>query len=97
MTYIVKGVFNYGEYIRLVNPISVNNSDMLSEKEINVKTDDVKICKYGSGLLFQLPKEDKRSMSEEEMKEKEIINKLSKKEQIMIDTKGQRSIDDAWG
>jgi len=82
--YTVKGVFNYGESIRLANPIS-------GEKDINTNIDDVKILKYGSGLLFQLPKSNGHKIEK-----KEKIMKLNKKEQKIIDMKGQKSIDDAW-
>ena len=81
MTYTVKGVFNYGEYIRLAN----------REKDIDIKIDDVKILKYGSGLLFQLNKSKGEKL---EMKEK--IKKLTKKEQNAIFMKRQISIDDGW-
>lgn len=83
--YTVKGVSNYGEYIRLSN---INTK----EKEINVKIDDVKICKYGSGLLFQLVNGDKG----EKIEKKEKVMKLNKKEQKIIDMKGQKLIEDAW-
>lgn len=85
--YTVKGVFNYGEYIRLANPIS-------GEKDVDIKIDDVKICKYGSGLLFQL--EDKINKTTDKLGKKEKVMKLNKKDQKIIDMKGQKSIDDAW-
>jgi hypothetical protein len=80
--YTVKGVFNYGEYIRLSNPIQ-------GENDLNIKIKDMNICKYGSGLLFQLTKTHM-------LKKKDKIKKLSKKEQNIIDMKKQISIDDAW-
>ncbi len=83
--YTVKGVFNYGEYIRLANPIQ-------GEKDIDIKIDDIKILKYGSGLFFQLIKEDKGDKTEK----KDKVKKLTKKEQNILDMKGQKSIDDAW-
>jgi anti-sigma28 factor (negative regulator of flagellin synthesis) len=79
--YTVKGIFNYGEYIRLNN----------GEKDINIKTSDVKISKYGSGLSFQLAKK-KNDNKDKKGKAK----KLNKKEQKIIDTKQQIKIDDAW-
>lgn len=81
--YTVKGVFNYGEYIRLSNPIQ-------GENDLNIKIKDMNICKYGSGLLFQLTK------THDMLKKKDKIKKLSKKEQNIIDMKKQISIDDAW-
>lgn len=80
--YTVKGVFNYGEWIRLVNHTP-------GEDDINIKTSDVKICKYGSGLLFQLAKPDK-------VEKKDTVKKLSRKDQKIIDMKAQKTIDDAW-
>lgn len=85
MIYTVKGVFNYGEYIRLANPIS-------DEKDIDVLIEDVKILKYGSGLLFQLADKQKK----DNIEKKDKVAKLSKKEKKIIDMKGQKLIDDAW-
>lgn len=85
--YTVKGVFNYGKWIRLENPIP-------GEKDINIDIKDTKILKYGSGLLFQLVKEDKGDKIEK--KDIEIVKKLNKKEQKIIDMNRQMSIDDAW-
>ncbi len=82
--YTVKGVFNYGEYIRLANPIQ-------GEKDIDIKIDDVKILKYGSGLFFQLAK-----LNDNNIEKKDKVKKLTKKEQNILDMKGQKSIDDAW-
>ena len=83
MTYTVKGVSSYGERIRLANPI-------LGEDDIDIKTDDVKILKYGSGLLFRLAKLD------EDKQKKEKVKKLTRKEQNAIFMKKQISIDDGW-
>lgn len=80
--FTVKGVFNLGEWIRLENPI-------LGEKDISIKIDDAKIYKYGSGLLFQLE-------NRKEVKKKDKINKLTKKEKEILSMQGQRSIDNAW-
>ena len=85
--YTVKGVFNYGEHIRLSNLIS-------EEEDVDMKIDDVKICKYGSGLLFQL--EDKINKTTDKLEKKDKVKKLSKKEQNIIYMKGQKTIDDAW-
>lgn len=82
--YTVKGVFNYGEYIRLNN----------GEKDINIKTSDVKISKYGSGLNFQLTK--KKNDNKDKKDKNDKVKKLNKKEQKIIDTKQQIKIDDAW-
>ncbi len=82
--YTVKGVFNYGEWIRLANLIP-------GEKDIDTKINDVKILKYGNGLLFQLAK-----LNEYNIEKKEKVMKLNKKDQKIIDMKGQKSIDDAW-
>ncbi len=76
--YAVKGVFNYGEYIRLNN----------GKKDINIKTSDVKISKYGSGLSFQLAKKKNDN--------KDKVKKLNKKERKIIDMKLQIKIEDAW-
>lgn len=81
--YTVKGVFNYGEYIRLSNPVQ-------GENDLNIKIDDTKILKYGSGLLFQLTK------THDMLKKKDKIKKLNKKEQNIINMKGQKTLDDAW-
>lgn len=81
--YTVKGIFNYGEWIRLNN--------IQGAKDFNIQTNDVKICKYGSGLLFQLAKNNK-----DMIEKKDIVKKLNKKEQKIIDMKRQRTIDDAW-
>lgn len=85
--YTVKGVFNYGEWIRLANPIP-------GEDDINVDINDAKILKYGSGLLFQLTSSNEQKLKKDKAKDK--IKKLSKKEQKIADMKGQKSIDDAW-
>lgn len=84
MTYTVKGVFNYGEYIRLANPIQ-------GEKDIDIHIEDVKILKYGSGLLSQLAK-----LNEHKIENKDKVKKLTKKEQRAIFMKKQISIDDGW-
>lgn len=95
MVYTVKGVFNYGEWVRLANPIP-------DEKDINIKTTDVKILKYGSGLLFQLPrsiKVQKQLLVKHELDNKDRVKKLSKKEkeeQNAVEMKKQISIDDGW-
>ena len=44
-TCIVKGIFNYGSYIRLVNPIP-------GEKDISTNIKNVRIVKYGKGFRF---------------------------------------------
>jgi 5-methylcytosine-specific restriction endonuclease McrA len=80
--FTVKGIFNLGKWIRLENPIQ-------GEKDINIKTDDAKILKYGSGLLFQYKK---IQLIEKKYK----IDIPTKKEQKELDMKGQKSIDDAW-
>jgi len=84
MMYTVKGIFNYGKWIRLANPIS-------GEKDIYIPIEDVKLLKYGSGLLFQLAKSN-----EHKIEKKEKVMKLNKKEQRIIDMKEQKSIDDTW-
>jgi len=84
--YVVKGMFNYGEWIRLKNPI-------VGEKDISINASDVKICKYGSGLLFGLEKSDNKVESGDKTKKKDKVKKLSKKEQKIIDMKPQRGID----
>ncbi len=76
--YTVKGIFNYGEWIRL-------------ENNINIKTNDVRISKYGSGLCFQLAKKNNG-----DIEKKDKVKKLNKKEQKIIDMKFQKSIDDSW-
>ena len=76
--YIVKGVFNYGEWTRL-------------ENNINIKTSDIKISKYGSGLSFQLAKKKNDNKDK-----KDKVKKLTKKEKNIVDTNSQRTIDDAW-
>lgn len=83
-TYIVKGVFSYGKRIRLVNRVA-------EEKDIDIKINDVKICKYGKGLLFKLAKKNK-----DKIEKKYIVKKLNKKEQNIIDVKSQKTIDDEW-
>lgn len=45
---VVKGVFNYGEWIRLVNPIP-------GEKDISTNIKNVRIVKYGKGFRFSYP------------------------------------------
>ncbi len=93
--YTVKGVFNYGDWIRLTNPIP-------GEKDINMKTSDVNILKYGSGLLFQLPKSikvQKQLLTSYQLENKDKAKKLSKaekEEQNVIDMKKQKSIYDGW-
>lgn len=86
--YIVKGVFNYGKSIRLINPI-------IGEDDININIKEVKLLKYGAGLLFQLPDNKKEKGEKDKVIEKKV-KKLSKKEQKIIDMKMQKSIDDAW-
>ena len=74
--YTVKGISSYGERIRLANPIP-------KEKDIDIKTSDVKILKYGSGLLFQLPrssKVQKELLTMYEIENKDKIKKPSKTE-----------------
>jgi hypothetical protein len=96
--YVVKGMFNYGEWIRLKNPI-------IGEDDININASDVKICKYGSGLLFGLSKSgnkvengdkvEKKDKVEngDKVEKKDKVKKLSKKEQKIKDMKAQRGID----
>jgi 5-methylcytosine-specific restriction endonuclease McrA len=90
--YIVKGMFNYGERIRLKNPIA-------EEDDININASDVKICKYGSGLLFGLAKSGNNiengnnTEKKDKVDKKDKVKKLSKKEQKIIDMKPQRGID----
>ena len=91
--YTVKGVFNYGDWVRLTNPIP-------EEKGINIKTSDVNILKYGSGLLFQLPKSikvQKQLLANYQLENKDKIKKLSKaekEEQKVIDMKKQKTVYD---
>ncbi len=88
--YTVKGVFNYGKWIRLANPIP-------GEDDISVDIKDVKILKYGSGLLFQLVKLDEHKIGKgNKIEKKKSVKKLSKKDQNVIDMKKQISIDDGW-
>ncbi len=84
--YVVKGMFNYGEWIRLKNPIQ-------GENDIDINANDVKICKYGSGLLFGLMKSSNKIESGYEVGKKDKVKKLSKKEKKIIDIKSQRGID----
>ncbi len=91
--YVIKGVFNYGEWIRLKNPIPVNNSKLLSEKDTSINASDVKICKYGSGLLFGLEKSGNKVENRDKVEKKDKVKKLNKKEQKIIDMKAQRGID----
>jgi len=86
VVYVVKGMFNYGEWIRLKNPIP-------GEKDIDINVSDVKICKYGSGLLFGLAKSGNKVENEDKVENKDKVKKLSKKEQKVIDMKPQRGID----
>jgi len=83
--YIVKGVFNYGKWIRLSNPI-------LGEEDININIEDGKILKYGSGLLFQLINQ-KQSLTTG--KNNIVIKKMICKSMECEDTK-QIEIDYAW-
>jgi len=76
--YTVKGVFNYGKSVRLKNPIAGGN-------DINVNIKEVKLLKYGAGLLFQLPK-----------KIKEMGDMVKEKEE-QDESTVQRSIENAWG
>ena len=93
--YTVKGISSYGERIRLANPIP-------KERDIDIKTSDVKILKYGSGLLFQLPrsiKVQKELLIKHELETKDKVKKLSKaekKEQKTKEIKKQISIDGGW-
>ncbi len=89
LVYTVKGVFNYGEWIRLKNPIP-------GGKDLNVSTKDVKICKYGGGLRFDIGKSSNEIENENNTKKKDKVKKVSKKEQRIIDMKPQKTIDDAW-
>ena len=97
--YVIKGVFNYGEWVRLKNPIPVNNSKMLSEKDTSINAGDVKICKYGSGLLFGLEssgnkvEEKDKVEKKDKVDKKDQVKKLSKKEQKIANMKAQRGID----
>ncbi len=93
--YTVKGVFNYGDWVRLTNPIP-------GEEDINIKTTDVNILKYGSGLLFQLPKSNKvqkQLLTNYNLENKDKVKKLSKAEKEEKKTKEMKkqiSIDDGW-
>lgn len=82
--YTVKGVFNYGKSIRLKNPI-------VGEDDINMNIKEVKLLKYGSGLLFQLPKNEKLKGI---ISDKMINEKKKEKEQDGFTV--QRNIEDAW-
>ena len=69
----------------MANPI-------LGEKDIDIKTSDVKILKYGSGLLFQLPRSNKvqkELLVKHQLDNKDKVNKLSKaeKEEKKLDQK----------
>ena len=93
--YTIKGVFNYGDWVRLVNPIP-------DENDINIKTSDVNILKYGSGLLFQLPRSNKvhkQLLAKHQIDNKDKVKKLSKaekEEQKAEDMEKQKSIYDMW-
>lgn len=80
--YTVKGVFNYGKSIRLTNPIP-------GEKDINANIGDVKILKYGDGLLFQ-------SLNNKREKNMHICGKMETTKEENIDHMIQREIEDAW-
>ncbi len=79
IVYSSKGVFNYGKWIRLENPIQ-------GEKDLNLNIKDVILLKYGSGLLFQLPKVQNE-------KRKKIEKTIEKKNHDMFK---QGNIINAW-
>ncbi len=58
---VVKGIFNYGEWIRLVNPIP-------GEKDISTNIKNVRIIKYGKGFRFSYAD----SLSNTNIKTKEV-------------------------